>query len=485
MSARGKHVGRVPSPGESPEGTKADGEQPTGRRRLALEDMADSIQSSHTASAVERKYLPRFLRIATRTGALLIALIVAFSACAGQRGSGDSSAANARPPRGGFECRWASSPVTIDGQADEPAWAAAQVITNFSMPWLGRGAPRPPTATRARLLWDREFIYFHAEMEDWDVFADVKQQDGKTWLNDVFELFFKPAKDKPGYYEFEVNAMNTKLDMFLPSRGAGGWQRFKSEGEFHLKSAVVVHGTLNNNRDRDAGWSVEGRIPWRDFIRAGGRPEPGEEWTFALCRYDYSIGLTGPALSTCAPLQRNDFHNYEGYAPLRFVGPKLAARPQWSGSRVVGSPDPPPPFRAAPAFPKLKTTQPVFLAPEPGGNRLILIEVTKSFCGGSRVRRFRNTPDVAESETLLDLPDEMTYGLAFHPGFATNGFVFLGCNGPGEKPPRFTRVVRYTMERTPPFRLDSSSRHVVIEWPSDGHNGGDVCFGNDGMRSEE
>ena len=29
----------------------------------------------------------------------------------------------------------------------------------------------------------------------------------------VFELFFKPADDKGGYYEFQVNAAGTVLDM--------------------------------------------------------------------------------------------------------------------------------------------------------------------------------------------------------------------------------------------------------------------------------
>src|SRR5436305_12778763 len=32
------------------------------------------------------------------------------------------------------ECRWADGTITIDGKADEPAWAAAQVIENFTVP---------------------------------------------------------------------------------------------------------------------------------------------------------------------------------------------------------------------------------------------------------------------------------------------------------------------------------------------------------------
>src|SRR6516165_980675 len=121
-----------------------------------------------------------------------------------------------------FECRWATGKITIDGKADEEAWKNAQLIDTFYLPWLGKKARPARTATKAKLLWDREYLYFFADMEDTDLYADVKEHDGMTWNNDVFELFFKPADDKPGYYEFQVNAAGTIMDMFLPRRGAGG-----------------------------------------------------------------------------------------------------------------------------------------------------------------------------------------------------------------------------------------------------------------------
>ena len=47
----------------SPDGKKEGCELPKGWRRVAVKDMADSIQYGHTASAIERKDGPRFLRI--------------------------------------------------------------------------------------------------------------------------------------------------------------------------------------------------------------------------------------------------------------------------------------------------------------------------------------------------------------------------------------------------------------------------------------
>ena len=118
---------------------------------------------------------------------------------------------------------------------------------------------------------------------------------------------------------------SAQFHTFLPSRGYGGMKRALTSADdwkFNLKTAVVLRGTLNNWRDNDTGWSVEGRIPWKDFYRTGGAPKAGDEWRFALCRYDYSKNFEWPDLSSCAPLTASSFHRYEDYCRLKFVGPK-------------------------------------------------------------------------------------------------------------------------------------------------------------------
>src|SRR5678810_836203 len=57
-----------------------------------------------------------------------------------------------------YDCRWTDAPITIDGKADEPAWAHAQVVDDFRIP--GPVGGKPQTATKARLLWDREYLYY-------------------------------------------------------------------------------------------------------------------------------------------------------------------------------------------------------------------------------------------------------------------------------------------------------------------------------------
>ncbi len=382
------------------------------------------------------------------------------------------------------ECRWASVPPKIDGELDDPAWKNATIIHDFRSDWLPEDRRTPPTKTTARLLWDRENLYFSAEMEDSDVFATVTEQDGTIWQNDVFELFLKPAVDRPGYYEFEINAGNGKLDMFLPSRGAGGYPRFAKEQTFHIKSAIKVHGTLNNWSDTDKGWTVEASIPWRDFLPTGGRPRPGEIWMHALCRYDFSVGLPTPALSSTAPLERPDFHNHENYVPLKFVGPLVNAetdRKAWTPGPLKGSPEPPPKFRTVPAFPNLKTQYPVALIREPDATSYLILE--NNGYGPDRESRIARIPsrDTTDASTLLTLKESI-FDLCFHPDFKKNGFVFIGANGRfGEGRMEFNnRLLRYHMDPAS-GTIDPASRTVILEWHSHGHNGLAVAFGNDRM----
>jgi len=217
------------------------------------------------------------------------------------------------------ECRWRSDPIKLDGQLDDAGWKNAQVLDEFAVYWQNR---LPKTKSKAMLLWDDEHLWFAGDMIDSDLYADISERNGMTWSNDVFELFFKPHKEKLTYYEFQVNALNTQLELFLPSRGAGGFQRFGPTTRLGMESAVKLHGTLNKWQDQDKGWTVEGRIPWTAFAASGGKPEAGSSWRFALCRYDYSTAFERVDLSSTAPLTQADFHRYEDYGVLTFTPAK-------------------------------------------------------------------------------------------------------------------------------------------------------------------
>jgi uncharacterized repeat protein (TIGR03806 family) len=400
-----------------------------------------------------------------------------------------------KPPPAKFECRWADTPITLDGVADEDAWKHAQEVTAFHLPWLGDGARMARTRTAAKLLWDREHLYFFAEMEDSDLFADVKDRDGDTWKNDVFELFFRPAADKAGYYEFQVSAAGTVFDAFYPKWDPDAIRKHAKAADFRLDAKVKLRGTLNQRGDADTGWTVEGRLPWTDFARTGGRPVPGEEWKLNLCRYDYHKDWAAPELSCVAPIKKRVlpafFHQTDDYATVTFVAADAATAKPFGietyepvrTSTVVGFPDPPPPYRAARALPDFRPEYPVQIARIPGSTDALLLTQPRSY-GPTTLHRVSLAAGAKEATKLFDTPDGGTaYDLAFHPKFAENGFVYVGWNGKatdGGKGKR-SRVTRYTMATKPPFAVDEKTAKTVIEWESDGHNGAAVCFGGDGM----
>lgn len=396
------------------------------------------------------------------------------------------------------ECRFTELPIVIDGKADDKAWATAEVIDTFQLPWLGKEARPAKTETKARLLWDRDNLYFFGEMVDADLYATVETHDGNTWDDDVFELFLKPAESKPGYYEFQVNAKNTVFDMFLPRRGHVA--RFRNAQPFHIESKVKLDGTLNDWADKDRGWSVEGKIPWRDFIKTGGRPAIDEIWKFVMCRYDYSIEWEKPELSWISPKASKpnaDFHRWEDYVDLKFTGPDKseAKRPfgidklePLTTSRVHGSPEPPAPFKTRVAYPKLKLNQPVFGSHVPGSDWMLA-----GIQGKSSLIRFKDSPEVESFETLLEFPGTTIYNATFHPKFAENGFLYIGSTGLAsegfipESEERFklfeknsVRITRYNMDPKT-FEFDPKSAKIILEWESRGHSGADCVFGNDGM----
>ncbi|RUL88219.1 PQQ-dependent sugar dehydrogenase [Tautonia sociabilis] len=177
----------------------------------------------------------------------------------------------------------------------------------------------------------------------------------------------------------------------------------------------------------------------------------------------------GPLLSDPAGVAADD--------PVTLTG---RDRIPWENSKIVGSPDPPLPYKTERAFAGLEVKQPLGLYPEPGTDRLFILQHLNHWAGPGRLLAARDDQEASSVEVLLEV-EGIAYGLAFHPDYERNGYVFLGLNGPGSDGKPATQVVRFTVDRNAPHGIDPASRFPIIEWFSNGHNGGDLAFGNDGM----
>ncbi len=145
-------------------------------------------------------------------------------------------------------------------------------------------------------------------------------------------------------------------------------------------------------------------------------------------------------------------------------------------SQVKGYPEPPLPYKLERAFPNLKVFQPIGIEPEPGTENLWFTQHLGSWTGGAKFLRVKNRDDVSESEPVLEFEKEMAYAVAFHPNYKDNGYVYVFMNDK-QGPVLHDRIVRFTMDRKPPFKMIAGSRLEIIAWPSNGHDGGGIHFG--------
>jgi hypothetical protein len=201
--------------------------------------------------------------------------------------------AHAQPPKR-YTCRRAPSALRIDGRLDDAAWRRAAWTAAF-VDIQGARQPRPRFRTRVKMLWDDECLYVGAELREPHVWATLTEHDSVIFRDNDFEVFLNPSGDGRNYFEFEINALNTGWDLFLPKPYREGGKADNSWEIPGLRTAVAIDGTLNDASDRDRGWTVEIAFPWTAFgsRAAVSRPHPGESWRMNFSRVEWQIEAGG------------------------------------------------------------------------------------------------------------------------------------------------------------------------------------------------
>ncbi|HPU94477.1 MAG TPA: carbohydrate-binding family 9-like protein [Candidatus Saccharicenans sp.] len=190
-------------------------------------------------------------------------------------------------------CFRTSQPLTIDGRLEEDAWKKVYWSEDF-IDIQGKSKPKPRYKTRVKLLWDDDYFYIGAELEEPQVWATLTKRDSIIYQDNDFEVFIDPDGDSHLYYELEINALNTVWDLLLVKPYRDGGPAIHSWDIQGLKTAVAVNGTLNDPKDKDKGWTVEIALPWEVLKEASPfkkRPEPGESWRLNFSRVEYRVKI--------------------------------------------------------------------------------------------------------------------------------------------------------------------------------------------------
>jgi len=189
-----------------------------------------------------------------------------------------------------YVCYKTAEPLVIDGKLDEPAWNKAE-WTDYFVDIEGPSKPAPRFNTRAKMLWDDNYLYVAAEIQEPDIWAYVKDRDSVIFRDNDFEVFIDPDGDTHEYAEFEMNALNTVWDLLLIKPYRDTKNAAINNWDYHgLKTAVSIDGTLNNPSDKDKKWTVEIAFPWSSFkeiAEVNTPPKNNDQWRINFSRVEW------------------------------------------------------------------------------------------------------------------------------------------------------------------------------------------------------
>lgn len=154
----------------------------------------------------------------------------------------------------------ASAPLSMDGELNEKSWLNAP-WTEYFIDIEGDLKPAPAYKTRVKMLWDMDFLYVAAELEEPHLWANKQPEKDIIFRDNVFKIFIDPDNNVNDDFEIQINPQNKMLFLIMnkPYRDGGtpvtGWN------PIGYKSGVKLLGTINNSGDTDKGWIAEIAIP--------------------------------------------------------------------------------------------------------------------------------------------------------------------------------------------------------------------------------
>ena len=235
-----------------------------------------------------------------RTCRLIIALVLLPGCAASQQSAAPPPEALEPPPPQGpnyYFCHHVRSPIQVDGRIMEAGWERAQ-WTDLFVDIEGPGKPAPRYGTSVKMMWDQQYLYVGAVLDEPHLRASLTEHDSIVFHDNDFEVFIDPDGTTRDYYEIEINALNTIFDLYLPKTYEDGGTADHDWNCDGLDTAVQIQGTLNDPSDRDLGWSVEMAIPWAALAphaNVPAPPLPRDVWRINFSRVEWQFTVVDDA----------------------------------------------------------------------------------------------------------------------------------------------------------------------------------------------
>jgi hypothetical protein len=193
-----------------------------------------------------------------------------------------------------YKARMAKRPIKVDGKLNEHDWKQAVLISDFE-DIEGAAKPKPTYSTEVKMMWDSQYLYIGAVLEEPHLWGTLKKHDDIIYRDHDFEVFIDPMGDAEQYFEIEINVLGTIMDLFMnkPYKKGGtfdmGWN---TTG---IQSKIIANGTINDNTDIDSGWTVEMAIPFTAIsrIQRAATPSFNKPWRINFSRVQWTLEPDG------------------------------------------------------------------------------------------------------------------------------------------------------------------------------------------------
>lgn len=212
------------------------------------------------------------------------------------------------------------SPSSLDGDLTKAAWDAATWTSDFVDIQGSPPLPTPRFRTRAKMLWDDDYLYVGAEITEPNVWATLTDPQTIIFHDNDFEVFIDSNATNYMYKETEVNAFGTLWSLCLNKPyGDGGYEnstRVMEPGfdmmEHGLKSAVQITppSCINDySASPCTGWTVELAMPLSEIqVNASHPVDVGEYWRIDFSRVEWRVlpNATSPTTYSRDPAYPNE-----------------------------------------------------------------------------------------------------------------------------------------------------------------------------------
>ncbi|MEY3821059.1 MAG: carbohydrate-binding family 9-like protein [Bacteroidota bacterium] len=193
-----------------------------------------------------------------------------------------------------YKARMAKRPIKVDGKLNEHDWKQAVLISDFE-DIEGASKPKPSFSTTVKMMWDSQYLYIGAVLEEPHLWGTLKKHDDIIYRDHDFEVFIDPMGDGEQYFEIEINVLGTIMDLFMnkPYKKGGTFDmEWNTTG---IQSKVIANGTINNNSDIDSSWTVEMAIPFTAISRNNriASPSTTNPWRINFSRVQWTLEPDG------------------------------------------------------------------------------------------------------------------------------------------------------------------------------------------------